>query len=254
MSNSSEALPGRANSGGAGMGSKASTGSAYTRFIPREELQGFAAWQPGALRSPGEAPRVHPLQATAAAPTAAQWLARIDKTRAEGRQQGYEEGYRDGMAALEGFKASVQQAASQQLAALTRAYQAELDALQPQLATAVARLGVGLARQVLRCELQQRPEVVAEVAAQAVAAVVHGAQQLVVHVHPQDLPLVEQAAAEALHARSATLQTDARLTRGDVRVSSDMTQVHACMAERWAQAVAHLPAPGTANEPLEPVA
>ena len=28
-------------------GSKA--GSAYTRFIPREELQGFAAWQPKAF-------------------------------------------------------------------------------------------------------------------------------------------------------------------------------------------------------------
>ena len=37
--------------------------STYTRFIPREELRGFAAWQPGAFD--GVPPRTSPVSAPA---------------------------------------------------------------------------------------------------------------------------------------------------------------------------------------------
>src|ERR1700712_1055813 len=68
---------------------------AYARFIPREELDSFAAWKPGDInggptpqpnvqRKPDEAPKID---------IAAQLAERVRGARAAG----YQDGYRDGL-------------------------------------------------------------------------------------------------------------------------------------------------------------
>ena len=218
-------------------GSKA--GTAYTRFIPREELGDFASWQPGtfggadvgraAARTADEAP-------AAAEPTAADWQARV----AAARQAGYQDGYRDGLVALENFKQSFAQQATSQIGALLDAFDSQFAELDALVAKAVANTAVQLAQQVLRCELAQRPELVAQVAAEAVNAVMLSARQIAVHVHPQDLPLVAEGAEEALSARGARLHADPSVARGGVRVHSDVGDIDARIAVRWAQAAAAL--------------
>ena len=247
--------------------------AAYTRFIPREELPDCAAWQPDTLHgdAPGFSPAGDPCAAAPAAPAPARAAAAAAPVRAPAgglptrgpgglqdpaalaaaaaeaeaarraelaaaRQAGYQEGYRDGLAALESFKTSLASQASAQVGALLQGFDQQFLALDQRLADTLSRCAVELARQVLRHELRTHPELVAQVAADAVGAVLHSARAITVRVHPQDLPLVADGAADALAARGARLQADGTLDRGGVLVESDLGTVEARIASRWALA------------------
>ena len=218
-------------------GSKA--GAADRRFIPREELGDFASWRPGtfagnagnAASAPASAPPPPPAE-----PTTEDWRARIHAAR----QSGYQEGYRDGLAALEGFKQSFAQQATSQIGALLDAFDSQFEKLDGEMARALTQTAVQLARQVLRTEIQMRPELVATIATEAVNAVMLSARHIAVHVHPLDLPLVAEGAEEALTARGARLHADASIERGGVMVQSDVGAIDARIAARWQQAAAAL--------------
>jgi len=203
--------------------------SPYTRFIPREELGDFASWKPSHFGNASDAAGPTP---EPPAPTADDWQARV----AAARQTGYQEGYRDGLVALDSFKQSFAQQATSQVGALLEAFDRQLGEIDQQAAQAVARIAVQLARQVLRSELQLRPELVAQVAGEAVNAVMLSARHISVQVHPQDLPLVAEGATEALDARGARLQANPAIERGGVLVQSDVGAIDARIASRWAQA------------------
>lgn len=229
-------------------GSKAGTG--YGRFIPAEELGAdFSSWQPGSFG--GVDRRQTARQAAPGAPeaprelTAAEWQAR----GIAARQTGYQEGYRDGLVALESFKQSFAQQATAQIGALLDGFDAQLKALDGEIAQALARTAVLLGRQVLRDELSQRPELVAIVAAEAVEAVLLSARHITVQVHPHDLPLVAEGAEEALAARGARLQANEAIERGGVLVQSDMGAIDARIEARWALAAAALGVEGVHATP-----
>ena len=94
----------------------------YGRFIPREELQGFANWQPHAFgaATPGAGPGIDKMRPPADASAAL--LA--------ARQAGYQDGYRDGLAALESFKQSFAQQMAAQLAPQLHRILLKLDRLK----------------------------------------------------------------------------------------------------------------------------
>ena len=213
--------------------------SAYARFIPREELSSFEAWNPSALS--GADP-----SATAGMPTAepvAPTLSVAEQLAAQlraARQSGYQDGYRDGLAALEGFKQSYAAQITAQLGRLVESHGAQLDGLQQQLAQAIAVCATSMARQVVRSELAVRPDLVAAVAQEAVEALLLSARHITVRVHPDDQPLVAQGAADVLQARGARLIPDASIARGGCRVDSDIASVDGTVAARWRRASAAL--------------
>jgi flagellar assembly protein FliH len=219
-------------------GSAARPASAYTRFIPREELGEVASWRPGTFAAgsdgarPAAAAAPKAPAAAAAEPSAADWQQRAQAAR----QSGYQDGYRDGLAALENFKQQFAAQATAQVGALLEAFDRQLSALDGQLAATLARAAVQLAREVVRSELAARPELVARVATEALAAVMLSARHITVHTHPLDLPLVAEGAEEALAARGARLVADAGIERGGVLVESDVGSVDAGIARRWRQA------------------
>ncbi len=213
-------------------------GTTYQRFIPREELGDFESWKPGTFGGGSAATPAAPPE-----PTPADWQARVDAAR----QAGYQDGYRDGMAALESFKQSFAQQATAQVGALLDAFDAQLQGLDAEMGRTLADTAVQLARQVLRTEIRTHPEIVAKVASEAVGAIMLSARHISVQVHPHDLPLVAEGAAEALEARGARLSPNASIARGGVLVQSDVGAIDARIGARWAQAAAAL---GTAL-PLE---
>ncbi len=244
--------------GGPAMAGAAKT-QAYARFIPREELAGFAVWSPAALEgsaaaAPADGPRspATPRRAEAAAAasaaaapaaTAAAIAAAAAAAEAQAhaaRQSGYQDGYRDGLAGLDAFKQSFASQTSTQIGRLTEAFDGQLDALQVQLADTLTRTALLLAQQVVRSELALRPELVAMVAGDAVDALLAGARQVTVRVHPDDQRLVADGAGEALGARGARLIGDTAVQRGGCRVESDLGGVDATIAARWARAAASL--------------
>lgn len=210
--------------------------SAYSRFIPREELGDFAAWSPDSLHGAldGEPP-APPAAAAANAPSPAT-QALLDAARSAG----YQDGYRDGLVALDSFKQSFATQTSARIGQLVQDFGRQIDALEQDIARAIAQAAVLLARRVVRVELHSHPEQVAHAAQQAVDAVLLSARHIRVLVHPDDHALVEQGAAEALAARGARLLAQPDIERGGCVVESDLGQIDARIESRWRAAAAVL--------------
>ena len=216
--------------------------SVYARFIPREELGGFASWTPGALTENGEPipdrrKTARTQTAAAPAPAAAPDTAALLHAA---RQQGYQDGYRDGLVALEGFKQSFAMQTATQVAALVRSTGEQLDGLQAQMAQALAGAAIELARQIVRSELAGRPELVASVAIEALDTLLLSARHITLRVHPDDHTLVATGAADDLAARGARLIADVNITRGGCVVESDLGVIDASIEARWHRAAAAL--------------
>jgi flagellar assembly protein FliH len=223
----------------------------YARFIPGEELQGARAWNMDNLGSPAPSPfapmrpGTPPPPAPAAAPVEPPPPPEpsIHEQLHAARQSGYQDGYRDGMAALDAFKQSFAQQMSKQLGALVNSFDDEMRALEDEMAASIARIAVELARQVVRSELEQRPELIARVAHDAVEALQLSARHVRVRVHPDDYPLVRDGAGEEMQAREAQLIPDPEVPRGGVKVDADIASVDATIATRWQQAVSSIGQP-----------
>jgi len=214
------------------------TARAYTRFIPREELNDFAAWQPGDIQG-GPAPQANVHRAPDEAPKpdiAAQLAAQLHAAR----QAGYQDGYRDGLVALDAFKQSFAAQTSAQIGALLHSLGAELGGLQQEMARTLAVSATHLARQIVRGELASNPALVANVAQEAIDTLLLSAKHITLRVHPDDQPFVAQGAAEVLAARGVRLLADAAMTRGGVLVESDIGVVDASLEARWRRAAASL--------------
>jgi flagellar assembly protein FliH len=211
--------------------------NAYTRFIPREELQGFASWMPDTFGdNPASQP---PVRAAVPEPEPASEAA-IEVIQAQlnaARQDGYRDGYRDGLVALESFKQSFAQQLAGQFGLVLTNFDHELGELEQQIAASVARIATQLARQVVRSELSARPDLVVQVAIDAVNSVLMSARQITVYVHPDDQPAIAQGAGEVLAARGARLVGKPDIERGGVLIESDAGTVDARIGARWNQAV-----------------
>ncbi len=212
--------------------------SVYTRFIPREELDSFAAWNPDSLSGQGGAPKSGVHKPKPEPPPAPPEDPSVALNAA--RQSGYQDGYRDGMAALDAFKKSFAAQISAQMGQVTQAYTSQLDDLQQDMARALAVSATNLARQIVRSELLARPELVAVVAQQALETLLLSARHVTVRVHPDDHTLVALGAEEVLQARGARLLSDPGVTRGGCVVESDIGIIDASIETRWRRAAASL--------------
>ena len=211
---------------------------AHPRFIPRESLGGFAAWQPGDIAG-GPAPQANVHRAAGEAPAADASARHATELRAA-RDSGYQDGYRDGLVALDSFKQSFAAQTTRQIGVLLQALEAELAGLQQDMARSLAVSATHLARQIVRSELQTQPQLVAAVATEAINTLLLNAQHITLRVHPDDHALVAQGAADVLAARGARLLADATLERGGVLVDSDIGVVDATLEARWRRSVAAL--------------
>jgi flagellar assembly protein FliH len=221
--------------------------ASYARFIPREELSSFAAWNPGALGG-GPAPAAGTPRAAAEAPApdpAEQLAAQLRAAR----QSGYQDGYRDGLVALEAFKQSFASQTTAQIGLLVQSLSAGMNGLQQDMARTLAICATHLARQIVRTELTTEPARIAVVAHEALDTLLLSAQHITLRVHPDDHALVSQGAAEVLAARGARLLSDASMSRGGCLVESDIGVIDASIETRWRRAAASL---GN-DEPWEPV-
>jgi flagellar assembly protein FliH len=210
----------------------------YARFIPREELGGFAAWQPGDLAG-GPAPQANVQRAPDEAPKVDLAAEHAAQLRAA-RQAGYQDGYRDGLVALDGFKQGFAAQATAQIGSLLQSLDAELGGLQQDMARSLAISATHLARQIVRAELASKPALIAAIAQEAVDTLLLSARHITLRVHPDDQPLVAQGAAEVLNARGARLLADASMARGGCIVESDIGIIDASLETRWRRAAASL--------------
>lgn len=216
----------------------------YARFIPREELRSFAAWSlrslddgtppepvnSGVMRPKPPAP---PEPAPAPPQQTAEDVAALLKAS---RQAGYQDGYRDGLVALEAFKTNFMNQMVGQFGSIHDNFQQQLDGLHAQMSQALLRTATQLARQVVRSEIQTRPELIAQVAQEALGVLLNSARHITVRVNPEDVSAVAQGASDVLAARQARLVPDASVARGGCLVDSDLGMVEANIETRWRRA------------------
>lgn len=174
----------------------------------------------------------------------AEWRAQAEAEREQqvhdARQTGYQDGYRDGLAALDSFKESFAQQVTAQVGQLLQAFDRELAALEQQLAEGLTRVATALAREVVRDELQTRPELVARVAQEAMGALLKSARHVTVALHPDDEVLVAEACADQIEALGVQLVARPSVARGGCQVESDVGSVDARITTRWAEAARRL--------------
>lgn len=223
--------------GGAPAAQQPAKPTSYGRFIPREELSSFAAWNIGSLDGVSAADKgvQRPAPPEPEPPSTEELVA---EAATGARKSGYQDGYRDGLVALEGFKQSYASQITAQLGAVTQSYMAQLDAMQQQMAQALAVTATQLARQMVRSEIAQRPELVTTVAEEAIDALLLSARHITLRVNPDDHALVSQGAADVLAARGARVLGDASVQRGGCLVESDIGVVDATVEARWRRTAA----------------
>lgn len=216
----------------------------YGRFIPREEIEQVQAWQPSAF---GGVPSPKPPVSAPVPPPAAKAPEPPPppppdprELLAAARQAGYQDGLRDGQASADAFKIAHGRQVAQQIGTLLQSFDQAFSAMEQQMADALTRTAVELAKQVVREELRQHPEHIARVAHDAVESLMLSARHIRVRVNPADLPLVEAGAADTLRARGAQLLPDSAIERGGCAVDSDIGSVDALVQHRWNQAAALL--------------
>lgn len=232
--------------------------ASHSRFIPKEELGGFASWSPGPLGGlptsshtlapaalrPGSTTPGHPAGPTAgSAPqdgAPSQPHVDLEALQTAARQAGYHDGYRDGLAALESFKRSFAQQMSAQVAHMIESMHGQFDRLDDQMAQALVQCSVGLARQVIRSELVTRPELVTQVARDTVAAMTGAARMAELRVHPLDADWVRQGLGETAERRGVQVVPDESVGRGGCRLDTDLGCVDADIHSRWADALQRL--------------
>lgn len=247
--------------------SEASRQHLYSRFIPREELQDFSAWQPSNFGQGRPAPApAEPASAGGAAPEPTQpeppqapaidWDAEV----AAARQQGYQAGYDDGLESLEAFKEKYAGQVTAQVSELLSSMQDGLSEVEQAMADRLADVAMALAQQVVRQELRTQPQLIRQVAGEALALLVETARHIRLVVNPEDYALLAEHAAQDLKPRQVQLVSDARMARGGCLVESDIGTIDATVATRWRKACANLgrqqawageeqPEPATATEP-----
>jgi flagellar assembly protein FliH len=215
-----------------------------TPVPPARPAAAAATGKPAAPRRPivGGVPGEEPLQQRVEEPVATPPAPDVDQLVREARQAGYQDGYRNGLAALESYKQTqaAQMAAymSDQVGALAADFHQRLESLEQQLAGRIAGVALELARQVVRNEILQRPEMVLDVAEQALSTLLASARQIVLRLHPDDHAMAQAQLTEVLAARGARLVPDASITRGGCIVESDIAVVDASVEARWERAAA----------------
>lgn len=168
--------------------------------------------------------------------------AAIERICAEAREDGYQAGYQAGLQAgkRDGYAAG--QAAAREEAARIGKAANELDqALQEfdqQVADELLALAVEIARQVVRKEIDARPETILGIVNEALTYLPH--QHAAIHLNPEDASLVRSYLGDVLtHAGHRILEEPA-LKRGDCLLEAGGSQIDASTATRWRRVVESL--------------
>jgi flagellar assembly protein FliH len=201
----------------------------FTRFIPKEELGEAASWE------------FQPLHGAATVPSGTQRLLSEREKRAYAR--GKAEGFEDGRRAALAERAQHGREVAQVLEALRgRFVELEHDGAEQ-----VLDLALAIARGVLRREVSVAHDAVLPALREAVAMIIDQQAHPRVHLHPQDLALVQDDLDADGLLKGCRFIADQSVPRGGCLVQTTHCEVDARLENRWKRVLESLGLPEAAD-------
>ncbi|MEZ5644578.1 MAG: flagellar assembly protein FliH [Burkholderiaceae bacterium] len=216
-----------------------SKSSPYTRFVPREEIEGVSAWEFSSMdEKTGVPPEAAPAPEPEEIPPSTQEL--IDQAYADGFNHGHDAGSQETRDAMEAPVRQTIEDTAGRMAQLLHDTRDQLVRCEDRIARQVLELACDLARQVIRQELQHGGESLRPVIAEAVSQLVDDGLPATVRLHPDDLAALSASLQGAAADGLPEMVADPAISPGGCIVTSASTTVDASLEKRWARAIGNL--------------
>jgi flagellar assembly protein FliH len=209
----------------------------HSRFIPREEIDGVAAWHFSAVD--GSEDTGHAGADQEGVTTEVLQQAR-QQAHAEGFARGHDAGAQEVRDALEATLRKTAEETAVRMAQLLRNTRDNLKKNEDQISRQILEIACDLARQVVRRELQSDTNPLKPVIAEALAQLVDDGLPATVRMNPGDLTLMKGALQETLSSPVPEFVADAGVSPGGCVIESATMAVDATIEKRWARAVGNL--------------
>jgi len=213
--------------------------SPHSRFIPREEIDGVAAWRFSAMDGSDESPPQVEGEAQPTVDAAALEDAR-QQAYAEGFNHGHDAGAKEVRDAMEAAMRRTAEETAVRMAQLLRNTSDHLKASEAKIARHILELACDLARQVVRRELRADHAPLQPVIAEALRELVDDGLPITVRMNPADLALMKGALQETLGHAKPEFVGDASVSPGGCLIESSTTTVDATVEKRWSRAIGNL--------------
>lgn len=208
--------------------------------LPKEQQSAFQRWEMTSFGD--ERPSVVAARKPVVPMPTAEEVARIKvearmKAMSEGKQHGYSEGYAEGLAQgraqalAEGHAQAAQELAF--IKQLSGSFADAVTAADETIANDMLQLSLDLARAMLKTALAVQPELIIAVIRDAVDHLPSLQQPAQLHLHPDDLLLVQEHIGEELAHGGWRLLEDAQLERGGCHIDTASNHIDATLATRW---------------------
>ncbi len=211
----------------------------YSRFIPREEIDGVAAWQFAAVDGSDQRP-VLATEPGADAPLEARLAEAREQAYADGFQHGHDAGAQSVRDAMEATMRRTAEETAVRMAQLLRTTREHLKHNEHDISRHILELACDLARQVIRQELVQHPVQLQGVVSEAMSQLIDDGLPATVRMNPADLALMKGALQETLGDRAPEFVADPGITPGGCVVESQANSVDATIEKRWLRAIGNL--------------
>ena len=201
-------------------------------LIDSGSLSAFERWELPAMGE--ERSAVEEVEVEEVQPLTAEQLEEIQQ---QARSEGFEQGRHEGLQAAR----SEVDATLHRMEQIIHAMAEPLEAVDEQVEGELLQLAIGIARQIIRRELQADPEQVVGVVRAALAALPSSARKVSIQLHPEDAAIVREQLLPSDEAEQPwKLSDDPTLSRGGCIVSSESSRIDASVEKRLNSVLAEL--------------
>ena len=197
---------------------------------PKEQQSAYQRWEMNSFGD--ERPSVVAKRPQAPSLPSQDVIAGIqEEARLIGYDEGHAAGYADGLAI--GRAAAAAELEHIQSIALT--FSTALSAADEAIAADMLELALHLARGMLRCALEVKPELIIPLVREAIGYLPVLQQPALLQLNPADAVIVRAAMGEELDKGGWRLVEDAQIGRGGCKIDTASNQIDAQASSRWAR-------------------
>lgn len=158
----------------------------------------------------------------------------------EGRKAGHKQGYEEGLQQGYAENRQLLQSQAQQLLSIMQTLNEPFQKLDEEVEKELVALAMAVAAQLVRRELKSDPGQVIAAVREAVAVLPLSAQNITLHLHPEDADLVRSALALDEISPPWKIIEEPLITCGGCKVDTEVSHIDATVENRLAAVIANV--------------